>query len=212
MSPETPSPSSIAVVIGLPDLLPPSSLKTKRTKNKEKKPFCPPGVGAFHSFHLLRRRLELRFRPPLAPPSVAGASESAPSCAEGAAAPRTLRGGEGDLQPISASQLSHWCPLGVGGSLRGAHPWVWVGRAVIGRRPTKQLPPRCRSRSLVFGSQINPRVCSPPSWEAARPVGTWGCRCRLYHGLFIRPPTDLISVLCRQPAQTVVVSILGSSL
>ena len=55
-----------------------------------------------------------------------------------AAAPRTLRGGEGDLQPNFASRPSRWRPLGGGRVPRGAHP---LGVVVTGRCPTYDAVP-----------------------------------------------------------------------
>ena len=48
----------------------------------------------------------------LSPPPVAGAPRGVPSGVEGAAVPRTLCGGEGDLHPKPPDLAAlHWCPL-----------------------------------------------------------------------------------------------------
>ena len=97
------------LLVGLPGLLPPSP--PKKIKTKERKAFCPPRVGASHFPPPLRRGLEPRFRLPRPPHPVAGASEGVSSGVEGAAAPRTLHAGDGDLHPkSSASRPSRWCP------------------------------------------------------------------------------------------------------
>ena len=70
------------LLVGLPGPLPPSP--PKKIGTKERKAFCPPRVGA---------------------------SEGVSSGVEGAAAPRTLHAGDGDLHPkSSASRPSRWCP------------------------------------------------------------------------------------------------------
>ena len=87
-----------------------------------------------------------------------------------AAAPRTLRGGEGDLQPNFASRPSRWRPLGVGRVPRGAHP---LGVVVTGRWPTCDAVPthwvvgRVVIRSLLdqtFSSALSVVRLTPTSF------------------------------------------------
>ena len=107
---------ALPILAGLPDLLLPSPLEkgNKRKRQRQRKrTFCPARARALCSSipGLLWRGLKLRFCLPLAPLPVAGIPGSGFSGVEGAVAPRTLRGGEGNLQPkSSASRPSHWCP------------------------------------------------------------------------------------------------------
>ena len=71
-------------------------------------------------------------------PPVAGALRGVFSGVEGAAAPRTLRCGEGDLYQSSGSRPSRWCPP----------IYVWVGRVVICRKFDQTF---CSALSVAFG-------------------------------------------------------------
>ena len=95
---------------------------------------------------------------------------------------------------------SRWCPLGVGGALRGAHPFG-VGGACCNCCPTKHFPPRCRPRSRCF-EMLLPTTWTlfhPPFWEAARPIVAMGLPVPFYHGPSFRAPPDLV-IICRLPS------------
>ena len=103
----------------------------------------------------------------------------------------------------------------------GAYPPVWWGMLwfvvaqpniflrIAGRRaavlrwsfPTTQTLPRCRT----WGRRFLGIKLTPPLFPSLLPVRgcsigrAMGRRCRLYHGLFIRPPTDLVVVICCLP-------------
>ena len=103
----------------------------------------------------------------------------------GAAAPRTLRGGEGDLHPNFGLTALSLVP-DVGGVLHGAHPLGVGGHAVIGHCPTKHFPLHCRSQGRFSGGQTDTLPLFSPSQgssSAGRAMGlpvsfrSWLCGC-----------------------------------
>ena len=93
-----------AVLVGLPVLLlpgpsPPERETEGRVKGKEHSIRPGPGLTAPPSPLPPPTRTRIRFHLPLASPPVAGAPDGVSSDVEGAAAPCTLRGAEGDLYP-----------------------------------------------------------------------------------------------------------------
>ena len=85
-------------------------------------------------------------------------------------------------------------------STRSWAPYWWVGRIVIDRKKsTTHLALHCRTRSRIFGGQTDPHSFCPPlgraGWLTGRVAGVAVAGVAFYHGLSVRPPTDLVIVV-----------------
>jgi hypothetical protein len=103
--------------------------------------------------------------------------------------------------PISASRPSRWCPP----------ISVWARRVVISRNSTERFTPRCRSQSRIFGGQTDPASFLLPSRESWSTGWATGLPASFYHGIPIRPPTDLVTVFVVCSSQAVAVSLVSLS-
>ena len=154
------------------------------------------GPLLLHPPSLLRRGLELRFHP-LVPLQLPGPPKVS-SGVEGATAPRTLRGGEGDLHPhdFGLAALSE-CGWGVLQLIviqpNVLHRVVGRGAAFWGVKPTPPPP--------LF----------PSSWESWSSGRAMGLPVSFHHGLSVRPPTDCAFAVFGLLAQTVALSLVSSS-
>ena len=154
-------PQNPAVRVGLP--FPPKE-RNKMKEQRKRNILSAPRRGLI----LLpspRRRLELLFHLHLDPRPVARASEGVSSGIGDAAAPRTLRGSEGDLTPNSRPHDLTLVPARCKRGFAWCPPiWCGVGRDVIAVRPNNFL------RVIGLGAAVL-RCCFQPLGTFSPPSG-----------------------------------------